>query len=457
MKLDLKAAGTMIYHFFGPTVQAVARQTKFVQRCSKLTGQIFLQAMVFAYIQKPTADLADMAQVCTDLGVSISPQGVDQRINQAAVVFLQTMFQQAMTQFKNKLALPLPILQQFSAINLVDSSVVALPSQLQADYPGCNGNGPQASLKFQLVFEFLWGNLSQLLLQAGREPDQKYRDYLAVVRPGSLTIMDLGYFCLDAFKAIMATPAYVLSRYLPKVGLLTPDGQPLSLLPLVQAQAGNHFDLEIKLGQQAKHRLPWRLLGLRLPQELADRRRQKAKDKARRTHKGVTQAYLATLDWTLFVTNVPPEMLTIEQVAVLYRVRWQIELVFKLWKSYAGLKRVAGWRKERVLVEIYAKLIGLVLTHFLLAPFRLLDGREISPAKVRDIFARFGRDLARHLTNLPDLLATMTQLAQYIQRFGFKEKRTKQPNVCRTLELVSIVYELKLDVNLEMDLPPLLA
>lgn len=457
MTLDLSAAGTLIYHFFGKTVNAVARQTKFVQRASKLTGQLFLQAIVFAYIQKPTADLADIAQGCTDLGVPISPQGVDQRINTQAVAFVQAMFRQAMTEFKNKLPLPLPILQQFSALNLVDSSVVALPAPLQADYPGCGGNGPQASLKFQLVFEFLYGNLRHLVFQAGRAPDQKYQAYLSVVEPGSLTLMDLGYFCLDTFKAIMATPAYVLSRFLPQTGLLTPEGHPLPLLAWLQSQPGNQFDLEVQVGQQAKHRLPCRLLGLRLPQELADRRRQKAKDKARRTHKAVTQAYLAILDWTLFVTNVPPTMLTLEQVAVLYRVRWQIELVFKLWKSSAGLKRVAGWRKERVLVELYAKLIGLVLTHFLVAPFRLHAGREISPVKVRDIFARFGRDLARNLAHLPDLVATMAQLARYIQRFGFKEKRTKQPNVCRTLELISVIYELELDIKLEMDLLPLLA
>lgn len=239
--------------------------------------------------------------------------------------------------------------------------------------------------------------------------------------------------------------------------MLTPQGHPLPLLAGLQSQPGNPFDREVQLGQQAKHRRPCRLIGLRLPQELADRRRQKAKDKARRTHKAVTPAYLASLDWSLLVTNVPPTMLTPEQLAVLYRVRWQIELVFKLWKSSAGLKRVAGWRQERLLVELYAKLIGLLLTHFLVAPFRLHPEREISPVKVRDIFARFGRDLARNLAHLPDLVATMAQLARYIQRFGFKEKRTKPPNVCRTLELISVIYELELDIKLEMDLPPLLA
>lgn len=206
MTLDLSAAGTWIYHFFGKTVNAVARQTKFVQRASKLTGQLFLQAIVFAYIQKPTAALADIGQGCTDLGGPISPEGVDQRINTQAVAFVQQMFRQAMTEFKNKLPLPLPILQQFSALNLVDSRVVALPAPLQADYPGCGGNDPQASLKFQLVFEFLYGNLRQRLFQAGRTADQKYQAYLSVVEPGWLTLVDLGYFCLDTCKAIMTPP-----------------------------------------------------------------------------------------------------------------------------------------------------------------------------------------------------------------------------------------------------------
>ncbi len=75
-------------------------------------------------------------------------------------------------------------------------------------------------------------------------------------------------------------------------------------------------------------------------------------------------------------------MLSIEQVALLYRVRWQIELVFKLWKSYCRLDHIQGLRRERVLFELYTKMIGIILTQFLVAPLRLPHGawanRELS-------------------------------------------------------------------------------
>ena len=67
----------------------------------------------------PEANLDDLAQVCADLKVDISAQGVDQRINPKAVSFLKEMLSQAIDHFKNETALPLPILQQFKAINLV--------------------------------------------------------------------------------------------------------------------------------------------------------------------------------------------------------------------------------------------------------------------------------------------------------------------------------------------------
>ncbi|HXV42336.1 MAG TPA: IS4 family transposase [Anaerolineae bacterium] len=455
MSLDLSAVGRLMHAFFGKNIERVARQTQFVQRHSKLNGQTFLQALVFGFIQKPEASLEDLAQGCHELGVSISAQGLDQRFNEASVRFLQTMFQQALSSFHNKIPLAVPLLQQFSCLNIVDSSVIALPAQMQTTYPGCKGKGPQASLKVQLLFEFLWGNLHQLVLQPGRQADQSFRDYLPLVQPNSLTLLDLGYFCLDAFKAIMQQ-AYVLSRFLPKVGLLTSTGQPLNLLTWLDSQKGAYFDLPVQMGQQAKHRLACRLIGWRLPQEVADRRRQKVKQKARRTNTGVKKAYLASLDWNLFVTNVPTPMLSAAHVPLVYAVRWQIELIFKLWKSYARLNRVAGLRRERILVELYAKMIGLVLTHFLVAPLRFVQQREVSAFKLRGLLQRFARDLAHHLTDLSALLATLTEMMQAIQRFGWKNKRKKCPNVCQGLALASATCILLFNLDHKIDLPHLL-
>jgi hypothetical protein len=214
------------------------------------------------------------------------------------------------------------------------------------------------------------------------------------------------------------------------------------------------------LGTRQQHQFPARLICLPLKQEVADQRRQKARDKARRRGKPISKAYLEFLGWAIFITNVPPAMLSWEQVTLLYRVRWQIELVFKLWKSYGGLKHIQPLRQERVLFELYAKMIGLVLTQFLVAPLqRMVDpasNQEISPFKVRQIFSRCARDLNRTLHALPDFLAVLADLVADIERFGFKQKRRNRSTICQVLALVSAVFVFDCSFQLEPDLPPLL-
>jgi hypothetical protein len=425
-----------------------------------LSGFIFLQASVFGFIDDPEANLDDLAGYCADLGVEISAQGFDQRINARTVEFFKAMLSQAMAHFKNTLPLPLPILHQFSAVNLVDSTSLSLPDHMVAEYPGCGGNGPQASLKIQLNFEFLYGNLEQIVLRPGNEPDQKFDDQLDWVQPGSLNLRDLGYFSLDNLQTIADTRrAYYLSRFLFGTALFTPEGQPLQLAQLLKCQPRQPFEMDVLVG--VDHKLPTRLIAIPLPQEVADRRRQRAKENARRKGRTPSTEYLASLDWLLFVTNVPEPMLSIEQVALLYRVRWQIELVFKLWKSYGGLPQSQTLRRERLLYELYAKMIGLVLTQFLLAPWRIPAGlaanREASMFKIRDILQDFAKELMRALPVWADLLAVLTRLNQRIERLGFKQKRTKQPNICYALALASSLFVLDLEFDQELELPVLLA
>lgn len=460
MNHNLKAMSMRLQSFFGPSVETIARHTQFVRRVSELRGSVFLQALVFACIEHSRATLNQLAQACLDLGVSISPQGLDERIGAESVAFMKEMFQQAMRTFRNELALPLSILQQFSSLNIVDSSVISLPAAMRDEYPGCGGDGPQASLKMQLVFEFLRGNLEHIGLQPGRSPDQKYQDYLTVIQAMSLTLLDLGYFTLDHLKAI-AKHAYFLTRYLHPTGLLTPAGVPVSLLPELQAHPGPILAIPVLLGTRSKHQIPCRLIAQRLRQEVADRRRQKAKEHARLNRRSVSKEYLALLSWDIFLTNVPDSMLSAPQVVLLHRVRWQIELLFKLCKSYCGLRHVAQLRRDRILTELYARLIGVVLTQFLMGPMRMPLGaqvnREISPVQVRKIFQRFARSLHQTLAHLDALVQNLADMIRHILRFGFKQKRKKRPNICHALDLAAVIHRLDFNVEQEIDLPILLA
>ncbi len=449
MKLNLQTIAEKIKSFFKEDVNQIARQTKFVQRESKLDGLNFLQASVFGFIENPNGSLNHLAQVCLDLDVEITPQGIDERINEHSVAFLKEMFSQAMETLKNEQAIPLKVLEQFTAINLVDSSTKSLPDNMVKEYLGCGGNGPKSSLKVQLVFDFLHGNLKLIKFKSGRESDQGYREYLEVIEAGSLTMVDLGYFVLGAFTEIADKNAYFLSRYRVHTKLYTPNGVEMNLLDTLQSANSISLDMDVHLG--AKQRLPCRLIAFRVPQEVADQRRRKAIENAKRKGRTLSKVALALMDWSIFISNVPPEMLCVQQVINLYRVRWQIELVFKLWKSYCGLGRIAGVRRERVLTELYAKMIGIVLTHFLIAPLRMPEGigvnREISPVQVRQILRRFARQLNQALANLDDVVNVLKEAVRHIRHSGFKQKRKKNPNVCHILELIATVFDFSVPVT----------
>jgi hypothetical protein len=322
------------------------------------------------------------------------------------------------------------------------------------EYRGCGRRGASAILKMQLVFDFLHGHLQQLVFASGCDPDQGYRGYVDTVRPNSLTLFDLGYFCLDAFKTIACDrQAYWLSRYLYPTAVLTPAGEPFDLGAMLSATTEAVVDVPVLLGARPAHRVPARLVALRASQEVADRRRQHVKDKARKQGRTPSHTYLALLDWTSFVTNVPPDKLPAPYVLSLYRVRWQVELVFKLWKSYCGLGRIVHWRRERVLTELYAKMIGILLTHFLIAPLRLVhtasSSLEVSPVRVRVILGRCARDLNRSLANPEAVLTVLANLISQITLRGFKEKRRKTPNIGHLLALVSAAFDLPLNSESE--------
>ncbi len=189
---------------------------------------------------------------------------------------------------------------------------------------------------------------------------------------------------------------------------------------------------------------------------MVEQRRRRAKQAAQRRGKNIRPTTLALLEWSIYVTNVPETMLTAEQVAMLYRVRWQIELVFKLCKSYCGLRQFAHLRAERFLTELYARMIGLLLTFFILGPVRMPAGpnanREISPFQVCLIFRRFARQFSRTLNDVERMTETLSELMTHILRFGFKQKRKQKPNVCHALALVSLVFQVQFSLNQEVDL-----
>jgi len=125
------------------------------------------------------------------------------------------------------------------------------------------------------------------------------------------------------------------------------------------------IEFEVLL-KDKKSTLKTRLIAERVPDAVANQRRRKVKQKAKKRKKKYAPSakYLYLLGWSLYITNVSAEDLPTDAMRVVYMIRWQIELVFKAWKSYHGITELKGKRPERIECFIYGRLIMMVLMAF---------------------------------------------------------------------------------------------
>lgn len=411
------------------TATQLGTATGFVKRQSKMTASKFAMTLILGWFDRPQASLNELVQVSEDLGVEISESGLHQRMRPEAVAFLESLLEKSIDLMNNTVGLSDEILRQFSAIYLIDSSIITLPEVMQAAFTGFASQGSEAAIRFQLCFDYLQGNVCALEAGPGRENDQSSSLIERMIVTASLFLFDLGYFNQDTFAKIAEGSAFFVSRY--KYGahlyLKAEDQLPLDLLAALQQTPTDRYEQICYLG--SRQHLKVRLVAQRLPPEVVAQRRRKAREAARKKGHTSPAAYLRLLAWSLYVTNTTPAQLSLEQITTFYRVRWQIELIFKLWKSQAKLAHVGDYRPERVLCQLFARLIGLIIFHWMIAPWRVTQDGELSMTKAFN-------NLQRHITRLLDSIAqgwqtTPTILARITQAFlihGLKDKRCKKPS-----------------------------
>jgi putative transposase len=91
-----------------------------------------------------------------------------------------------------------------------------------------------------------------------------------------------------------------------------------------------------------------------------------------------------------FVTNLPPESFSPEQQATIYRLRWEVEQLFRTLKMVGRLDHLRSANPHVIHTFIYATLLGMVLSHDLCALMRRCDpGVEPSPYRVTAILLMF--------------------------------------------------------------------
>ncbi len=233
-------------------------------------------------------------------------------------------------------------------------------------FSGSGGSASDAAIKIRFGDDLKSGRFFYRL-QEGSTPDNKTGNgVVEEVHEGSLRISDLGFFTIQAFCDLQAKGAYYLSRMKSGVNLYRPheDGGevvPLDLVAYVTRMTVERRELEVCLkGQDGV--FTTRLVLEQVPEEIRKLRIRRMNEVNRKKGRTTSQRAKILAGVNLYITNAPSSLLPGSQCRLLYRIRWQIELIFTLWKSNFALAQVAGIRKERVLCTLYAKLLCIFVT-----------------------------------------------------------------------------------------------
>lgn len=378
--------------FAKKTIEKIAYETGFtIRSSSKVTGLTFLISILSSSCYGSHATLEKMSEIVMRVSykIKISAQALMKKINRkSSVDFLKTVYSKVLNEKLSTLqAVPAELLARFQKVLIQDSSSVILNEELQEHFKGSGGRSSKSTAKLDVIYDWKTKDYEQITLTDQGEADQTLGlNVVSFLTEGSLVIRDLGYLRVDCLQKIDEKKAFFLSRLRSdtKVFVNRDDEDAIDLEDLIseKSRCSNLIDLQVYITAK---KFPVRLVMYKAPEGVANERRRLAKATAKKQGRQLREKTLRMMDYTMFITNVPADVWKPEVVGTIYRIRWQIELLFKCWKSGAEIDHLKGINPERIRCLIYSKLILLLLINWVykLAEFMGAKiGREVSMYKV---------------------------------------------------------------------------
>lgn len=416
-----------LQNVFGQQADELARETKFVKRQVKITGSNFCQTMVFGFLNHPKMSYREMKQTAGLSNLEITGQGLEQRFNEVSAEFMKAVFEKAVEQMvSSSSGVDIDLLNRFSKIHIQDGSVIRLPDECVTVWRGVEPEGEKgcSSLKLHVSLEYKSGQLSGPSLANGREHDKKSPWFCQTLQKGELRIDDLGFFDLDQLQADAEAGGFWITRHKHDV-ILQQNGQDLALLSFLQQQNTSQIDIPIHFGKT--HRLSCRLIAFKNDEQTTEKRKRKLREYARKKGVTLSEERLQLAHWTLFLTNAHQNLLSALEVFALYRLRWQIEMLFRLWKSYSFVDESNCKNPWRILTEVYAKLTAVLVQHWLLL-VSVWHIPNVSIVQACSTIRKFAVFLLIHIADIAALSSSISIILKALEAVPRLLKRKANPS-----------------------------
>ena len=363
---------------------------------------------------------------------------VCQRFNEKTVSFFEEAYQHVAKKLLTASEpIKIDVLNQFDAVNIIDSSSWKIPKQLQEHFPGYN----QAGSKIQLMLDYKTGIPNLIELTRETYNDISYSKTISnTLDANELIIFDQGYGLAQTLKSIDDKKALFLTRfnyhglnlYIQKDNLF----HKVDILDVLNNSNDTNetFEIDFYSGNDT-YKTKVRLLATKLPDSIANEKRRKARKHAANTKKGRVpkKMTLALCSWHLLITNIPKrKQITTQQILALYAIRWQIELFFKQLKSTLAIHKTAVKNNQhRFMCEILAKATVIMLICFCYSSARnrtwQSSQQEISFDKTVKCFKRNSGHLLRMLLSstkkgIKEISLMISKIVNVCQKYRQKSR-----------------------------------
>lgn len=219
--------------------------------------------------------------------------------------------------------------------------------------------------------DYLTGHAEQIVPAAGRQADSGLNTQHELdLAENDLTLRDLGYWNIGQLIDYDQAGVYFLSRLKSDATLSSqgPDGdwqrvEVEDLLPVGEELPCHHLGL-------GKECLAVRVCFERVPEQARQQREQKLRKLAKSQAWNLSERRVRLCGHDMYVTNASSEQLAASLMRSLHGVRWQIEPVFKAWKSVLDIDSVKPMSIFRFECMLYGRLILVLINNMLQSEFK---------------------------------------------------------------------------------------
>jgi hypothetical protein len=348
------------------TLDAVARRSRFIRRERVVSAADIFWAFMVTLGAQPMEYISDVLRTLNaQRGLALRYKPFWNRLAQPAFCrFMKVMFGilcremvvQVLTSARGSVS------EYFSDILLDDGSSFAVASGLRAVFPGRFTKFSPAAIELHAHMSLRTGAPCHVVLAPDKEGERQFLPPAHTLPRRSLSLRDRGYVDLDYFEALAEAEAFLICR---ASTTLNPT--------IVRVLAG----LPKRAGKRWEGQLLQTLRRSKLRHDLDLLVSWPRKDGPSLQLRLVIRYVREKKSWTWLLTNLPPDF-TAENIARLYRLRWQIELLFKDWKSYANLHALQSEHPAIVEGFIWASLCAAFLKRSVASFSQLLLARPVS-------------------------------------------------------------------------------